>query len=62
MTDQTGNDGTKNVEIMVSIKYLSNFGRTFKMPLINCEVNFILTWPIVLLFLLTLQIKMEHLQ
>ena len=26
MTDQTGDDGTKNVEIMVPIKYLSNFG------------------------------------
>ena len=24
MTDQTGDDGTKNVEIMVPLKYLSN--------------------------------------
>ena len=44
MTGQTGNDGTKNFEIMVPIKYLINFGRTLEMPLINCEVNFILTW------------------
>ena len=44
VTGQTGNDGTKNVEIMVRIKYLSNFWRTLKMPLINCEVNLILTW------------------
>ena len=29
---------------MVALKYLSNFWRTFEMPLINCEVNLILTW------------------
>ena len=44
ITDQTGDDGTKNVEIMVPLKYLSNFWRTFEMPLINFEVNLILTW------------------
>ena len=44
ITGQTGNDGTKDVEIMVLLKYLSNFGRILEMPLINCEVNVILTW------------------
>ena len=34
----------KEVEIMVPPKYLSNFWRTLEMPLINCEVNLILTW------------------
>ena len=29
---------------MVTLKYLSNFWRTLEMPLINCEVNLILTW------------------
>ena len=29
---------------MVPLKYLSNFWRTLEMPLINCEINFILTW------------------
>ena len=29
---------------MVPLKYLSNFWRTLEMPLINCEVNFTLTW------------------
>ena len=43
-TGQTGNDGTKYVEIMVPLKYLSNFWRTLEMPLINCKVNLILTW------------------
>ena len=38
------NDNEKNVEIIVPLKYLSNFWRTLEMPLINCEVNLILTW------------------
>ena len=41
-TPAAGN--TKNVEIIVPLKYLSNFWRTLEMPLINCEVNLILTW------------------
>ena len=44
ITGQTGDDGTKDVEIMVPLKYLSNFWRTLEMPLINCEVDLILTW------------------
>ena len=44
MTGQTEDDGTKIVEIMVPLKYLSNFWRTLEMPLINCEINLILTW------------------
>ena len=35
---------TKNVEIIVPLKHLSNFWRTLEMPLINCEINLILTW------------------
>ena len=41
-TPAVGN--TKDVEIIVPLKYLSNFWRTLEMPLINCEVNLILTW------------------
>ena len=45
ITGQTDNNGRiDNVEIMVPLKYLSNFWRTLEMPLINCEVNLILTW------------------
>ena len=44
MTGQTGDDGTKYVEIMVPLKYLSNFWRNLEMPLIICEVNLVLTW------------------
>ena len=28
----------------ILLKYVSNFWRTLKMPLINCEINLILTW------------------
>ena len=44
MTGQTGDDGTKNVEIMVPLKHLNNFWRTVEMPFINCEIYVILTW------------------
>ena len=45
ITGQTDNDGRiDDVEIMVPLKYLSNFWRTLEMPLINCEVELILTW------------------
>ena len=45
ITGNTPVDGnTKDVEIIVPLKYLSNFWRTLEMPLINCEVNLILTW------------------
>ena len=36
--------GRVDVEIMVLLKYLSNFWRTFEIPLTNCEVEFILDW------------------
>ena len=42
---EQGNTKTKrNLEIVVPLKYLSNFWRTLDMPLINCEVSLTLTW------------------
>ena len=38
------NNRTKDVEIAVPLKYLSNFWRTLDMPLINCEAYLTLTW------------------
>ena len=32
---------------MLPLKYLRNFWRTLKMPLINCEINLILTWSVI---------------
>ena len=44
ITGKTGNSGTKDVELMVPLKYLSNFWRTFEMPLINCEIILQFKW------------------
>ena len=44
ITGLTGDDGTKNVETMVPLKYLSNFWRALEMLLINCEINLIIAW------------------
>ena len=43
-TGKTADGGTKTVEIMMSLKYLSYFWRTLEMLLINCEINLILTY------------------
>ena len=43
-TGQTDDDGIINNEIMVPLKYLSNFWKTLEIPLINCEVELILNW------------------
>ena len=41
--DNDGNiAGRVNIEIMVSLKYLSKFWRTLEMPLTNCEIELIL--------------------
>ena len=46
ITGKTPDDcNTKDVEIIVPLKYLSKSWRTLEMPLIKCEVNLILTWP-----------------
>ena len=39
ITGQTENNGTKDVQIMLPLKYLGNFWRTLEMSLINCEIN-----------------------
>ena len=44
MTGQTGNGGTKDVETMVPLKYLSNFWIMLKMSLIHWEINLQLKW------------------
>ena len=39
ITKQIGNGGTKNIEIMVPLKYLSNFWKTHEIPLITSKVT-----------------------
>ena len=41
ITVQIGNNGTKDVERIAPLKYLSNFWRNLEMSLINCEINLI---------------------
>ena len=44
-TDGDGNDRSlKNTKIVVPLKYLPNFFRSLKMPLINCKIHLGLNW------------------
>ena len=36
--------GKNETEVVIPLKYLSNFWRTLNIPLINCEVELILNW------------------
>ena len=42
ITVQTRNGGRKDVEVMVPLKYPSDFWRTLEMLLINCEISLLL--------------------
>ena len=44
ITSQTGDDSTRDVEVMVPLIYLNEFWRNPEMTLINCEINLIQTW------------------
>ena len=44
MAGRTENDGTKNVKIRLPLEYLTRFWITLEIPLINCEINFILAF------------------
>ena len=38
------NDSLTNAKVVIPLKHLSNFWRALNIPLINCEVELILTW------------------
>ena len=38
------NDSLTNTNVVIQLKQLSNFWRSLNIPLINCEVELILTW------------------
>ena len=50
----TGNtpagDNTKDVKIIIPLKYLRNFFRILEMPLINCEVSLFFNMVIILCY------------
>ena len=52
ITRQAGNDGTKDIQIMVPLKYLSNFWRTLDMSLISCEINIFFNFFLIFLMVI----------
>ena len=36
--------GKNETEVVIPLKHLSNFWRTLNIPLVNCEIELILTW------------------
>ena len=40
----TNKVGKNETEVVIPLKHLSNFWRTLNIPLINCEIELILTW------------------
>ena len=61
VTGETSNDGTKDFELIVPLKCLSNFWGTLEILLISCEINLILTW-FANCFLVMQQKKLQHFQ
>ena len=41
---QDDNDSLTGAKVVIPLKHLSNFWRSLSIPLINCEVELILTW------------------
>ena len=44
IADKIENSNTKDIKIVVPLKYFSNFWRNLGMPFINCEITLLLTW------------------
>ena len=44
ITGLTRYNGRKDVKIIVPLKCFNSFWRTLEIPLINCQINIVLTW------------------
>ena len=44
LTGNTNNQGTKDIELAIPLKYLGNFWRALNIPLISCEIFLELKW------------------
>ena len=44
ITGNTNNQGTKDVELAIPLKYLGNFWRALNIPLVSCEIFLELKW------------------
>ena len=62
ITGQTENDGPRDFDIMVPLKYLSNFWRTLEMSLIDCESSFVITRSANHFTVLSQKIKSQYLE
>ena len=45
MVSTPENANRLNAEVVVSLKYLSNFWRSLDLPLTDCEIELDLSWP-----------------
>ena len=43
---ETGNDGTLNVEMILTLNYLSNIWKYLELPLFNSKISLILNWSV----------------
>ena len=43
-TSDDNQAGKDEISLVIPLKHLSNFWKSLKMPLINCEIQLILTW------------------
>ena len=55
------NDSLTSAKVVIPLKYLSNFWRALNIPLINCEVELILTWSKNCV-LADMTVKVQHLK
>ena len=55
------NDSLTNAKVIIPLKHLSNFWRALNIPLINCEVELILTWSKNCV-LADMTVKVQHLK
>ena len=62
ITSKTANGSIKDVKIIVPLKNLSNFWRTLKMSLINCQIDLMLIFKILTNVCYLLIQKPKHLQ
>ena len=46
------NDSLTNSKVVTPLKHLSNFWRSLNIPLINCEIELILTWSKIVFWLI----------
>ena len=46
------NDSLTNTKLVIPLKYLSNLWRSLNIPLINCDVELILTWSKIVFWLI----------